>query len=235
MRIRPFFLVAALALLSTLSIRTLQAQFVGTGPRDNFRDTSVLKPAPGSKVSVIVFEDLGCPACAHAHPIEIAATQKLRCPLLRYDFPLPQHIWTFDGAVCARYLEDKVNPKLAEQYRSAVFLAQASIANKEDLQHFTQRWMQQHGQQMPFVLDPKGELAAKVKADYQLGLRLRVERTPTVVVVTDSHYQVICGAGDACDANQLFPVIEAALDQTRAALPTRTPPRTLPRTHLPAR
>jgi len=201
---------------------TMLAQFTGTSAPDNFRDTSMLKPAAGSKVSVIVFEDLGCPLCARAHPIEIAATQKYHVPLLRHDFPLAQHIWTFDGAVCARYLEDKVSPRLADQYRSAVFLSQASIANKDDLQQFTRRWMQQHGQQVPFVMDPKGELAAEVRADYDLGRRLNVEYTPTLVVVTRDHYQGVCGTKNgSTDPTQLFPVIEAALEQTKSKRPSQ--------------
>ena len=114
-----------------------QAQFMRELPADNFKDKSMLKPAPGSKVSVIVFEDLGCPGCARAHPIEIAATEKYHCPLVRYDFPIAAHVWTFDGAICARYLQEKVSPKVADEYRSAVFASQNSIASKSDLQRFT--------------------------------------------------------------------------------------------------
>jgi hypothetical protein len=218
---RNLFMLSTLMILTTaFSSRTMHAQFAGAPAHDNFHDTSILKPAAGSKVSVIVFEDLGCPLCARAHPIEIAATQKYHVPLLRHDFPLAQHIWTFDGAVCARYLEDRVSPKLADEYRSAVFLSQMSIASKDDLQHFTQRWMQQHGRQMPFVIDPKGELAAKVRADYDLGRRLNVEYTPTLVVVTRDHYQVVCGTKNGpSDPAQLFSAIEAALAESRAARP----------------
>jgi protein-disulfide isomerase len=212
MRERARFLIAVL-LMGLCGV--MHAQFSGPAVRDNFRDTSILKPAPGSKVSVIVFEDLGCPMCAHAHPIEVAAAQKYHVPLLRYDFPLAQHIWTFDGAVCARYLQDKVSPKLAEEYRSAVFLSQASIASKDDLRQFTQRWMQQHGQPMPFVMDPKGELAAEVQADYALGRRLNVEYTPTLVVVTRDHYQVVCGTKDGLDPARLPSVVAAAIAQTQ--------------------
>jgi hypothetical protein len=218
---RNLFVLATLVIgMTAFNSRTMHAQFAGAPAHDNFHDTSILKPAAGSKVSVIVFEDLGCPLCARAHPIEIAATQKYHVPLLRHDFPLAQHIWTFDGAVCARYLEDRVSPKLADEYRSAVFLSQMSIASKDDLQHFTQRWMQQHGRQMPFVIDPKGELAAKVRADYDLGRRLNVEYTPTLVVVTRDHYQVVCGTKNGpSDPAQLFSAIEAALAQSRSARP----------------
>jgi len=218
---RKLYLISTVILFATIfSCCEMRAQFSGPSASDTFHDKSMLKPAVGSKVSVIVFEDLGCPACAYAHPIEIEATQKYHVPLVRYDFPIAGHIWTFDGAVCARYLQDKVNPKLADEYRTAVFASQMSIANKDDLQHFTQRWMQQHGQQMPFVMDPNGELAAKVRADYNLGIRLNVQHTPTVVVVTRGGYQVVCGAPDgSSDPKRLFPVIEAAISQTKAERP----------------
>jgi len=220
MRIRS--LLASFTLVSAFACgRSMQAQFAGTGPRDSFRDTSILRPKAGSKVSVIVFEDLGCPACARAHPLEIEATQKYHVPLIRYDFPIPAHIWTFDGAVFARYLQDKVNPALANEYRSAVFASQTSIASKDDLRSFTMHWMQQHGQQMPFVIDPSGELAAKVKADFNLGMRLNVMFTPTVVVVTANGYQVVCGAKDGpSDATQLAAVIQGAIAQTKSVSST---------------
>jgi hypothetical protein len=133
---RWFSLVVVLGLLTACGVN-VQAQFVKGFPADNFKDKSMLKPAPGSKVSVIVFEDLGCPGCARAHPIEIAATEKYHCPLVRYDFPIAAHVWTFDGAICARYLQEKVSPKVADEYRSAVFASQNSIASKSDLQRFT--------------------------------------------------------------------------------------------------
>ena len=220
MHMRNLLLLTMAMGMSMFNSHPVQAQFAGAPNRDNFRDTSILKPAAGSKVSVIVFEDLGCPLCARAHPIEIEAAQKYHVPLLRHDFPLAQHIWTFDGAVCARYLQDRVSPKLAEEYRSAVFLSQSSIATKDDLQQFTRRWMQQHGQLMPFVMDPKGELAAEVQADYNLGRRLNVEYTPTLVVVTRDHYQVVCGTKDGpSDPARLLTVVEAAVAQTKVTRP----------------
>ncbi len=96
-----FFLVAI-----GLAAPALQAQFIGAPTHDDFRDTTILRPPAGSKVAIIVFEDLGCPACARAHPLESQAAEQFHVPLLRHDFPLPQHIWTFEGAVDARYLQD---------------------------------------------------------------------------------------------------------------------------------
>ena len=73
----------------------------------------------------------------------------------------PATSWSRDGAITARYLQDKVSPEMAEQFRRDVFAAQLSIASKDDLQNFTRKWFQQHGQQMPFVMDPSGRLIAE--------------------------------------------------------------------------
>ena len=190
------------------------AQFAGQGPRDNFIDTSVLKPAAGSRVSILVFEDLGCPACAAAHHYELDAAQKEHVPLVRRDFPLAQHIWTFDGAVFARYLEDRVSPKIAAEYRTDVFASQRSISSKDDLQSYNALWMKRHSLSLPSPLDPGGVLAAKVKADYDLGQRLNVTRTPTIVVVTNERYQVVCGtAMGSNDPAQLDAVVQGALGE----------------------
>ena len=205
----------SLTLLSSAALAP--AQFTNPRSPNDFHDTSMLRPPAGSKVAIIVFEDLGCPGCARAHPLEIQAAEQNHVPLLRYDLPIPAHIWTFNGAVCARYLQDKVDPKLAEQYRTAVFAAQASIESKDDLQRFTSRWLQQHGQRMPFVLDPSGALAAKVQADFELGRRLNVTHTPTIVVVTRNNYQIVCGTETLKDPNQLFPILRAAIAQTSDA------------------
>ncbi|WP_348269952.1 thioredoxin domain-containing protein [Edaphobacter paludis] len=218
MLIRNTIVAAAATVMLAFTPYTMHAQFAGKGPRDNFRDTTVLRPPAGSKVAIIVFEDLGCPACAHAHPIERQVAEQYHVPLVRYDFPLAQHIWTFDGAVNARYLQDKVSPKLADEYRSAVFVAQMSISSKDDLRQFTDHWMQQHGQKMPPVIDPGGLLAREVQADYDLGKRLNVEYTPTLVVVTRNNYQVVGGTAEGPnDPTKLAGVVEGAIAQTKGA------------------
>ena len=200
---------------------TLHAQFLGSPTHDDFSDTSVLHPPEGIKVAIIVFEDLGCPGCALAHPLESQVAEQYHVPLLRHDYPLPQHIWTFEGAVYARYVEVKLSPKLADEFRSDVFHSQAAIASKDDLHQFAQRWFQKHGQKLPSAIDPAGALAAKVQADYDLGVRLHITRTPTIVVVTKSNYQVVTGSDSATDPRQLEPIVRAAIEQTKTTPPAK--------------
>jgi len=214
MKIRHLLIgtVVSVALLSAPF--AAQAQFAGTGPRDNFRDTSVLRPPAGSKVALIVFEDLGCPACARAHPYEIDAVKQTHVTLLRYDFPLVQHVWTFEGAVCARYVQEAMGPQLAEEFRSAVFKSQNMISGEDDIHRFLSNWLQKHGRKMPAKIYPTGKLAKEVTADRELGSRLNVEWTPTVVVVTRNNYQVVCGTKDgANDPTQILAVVKAAIAQ----------------------
>ena len=130
-----------------------------------FKDTSGFKPPSGAKVAIIEFEDLECPLCARVSPMVREAMNHYRIPRVRYDFIIPGHAWSRTGAIYARYLEDKVSPQVAEDYRRDVFASQQMIAGLDDLQQFTRRWFQAHGQAMPFVIDPTGKCAAEVEAD----------------------------------------------------------------------
>ncbi|MBV8632405.1 MAG: thioredoxin domain-containing protein [Silvibacterium sp.] len=150
-------------------------------------DMSALKPPPGTHVALIEFADLECPMCARQNPTLKDASAKYKIPLVRHDFPLGEkvgHIWSFQAAVNARWF-DTQKKGLGNDYRDAVFANQMSIETKDDLQSFTQKFAQQHGIQLPFVMDPQGKLAADVKADQALGDRLGVHQTPTVWIVTD--------------------------------------------------
>ncbi len=208
---------AKLSVAAALLMGVAQAQIDGPAAGTNsFKDTSILRPQPGQKVAIVVFEDMECPACAASHPVELQAAAQYHVPIDRHDFPLQMHVWSRDAAVFARYLQDKVSPAVADEYRTDLFRQQISIGSKDDLQNFTRRWMQQHGQNMPFAIPP--EEAARVQADYNLGERLNVTRTPTIVVVTPTKYQVISGNDSGSnDPNKLFPVLEAATKSVAAA------------------
>src|SRR5271154_3843406 len=89
-------------------------------------DTSVLRPPKGSKVALIVFEDLQCPDFARAAPLLHEAAKKYNIPLVQYDFPLPMHNWSFEAAVNARYFDTK-SKKLGDDYRLFIFANQPQI------------------------------------------------------------------------------------------------------------
>jgi protein-disulfide isomerase len=179
----------------------------------------MLKAPAGARVAIIEFEDLECPACAHAFPITRAAAEHYKIPMLHHDFPLQMHIWSLDAAITARYMQDKISPQAAEDYRRAVFASQTSIASKDDLQNFTRHYFQTHGQEMPFVVDPTGQFAREVHADYELGQRVGLTQTPTIFVVTQKHWIQVT------DVNQLYQTIDTALAETPAVAAAHSNPR----------
>jgi protein-disulfide isomerase len=186
----------------------------------HFTDTSMLKPPAGAKIAVLEWEDLECPACAHAFPIVHAALKDYAAkgvyiPLVRRDFQIPGHIWSHEASIYARYLQDKVSPDLATDYRRLIFSSQFRIASKDDLNRITNEFFQSHGKQLPFVIDPTGQLEKEVTADKDLGLKLGLQETPTLIVVTPQ------GWIQVKDVMQLDTAIDMARAQVAAnATPT---------------
>jgi len=213
-RLAPATLALALFAVPMAS----RAQAVAGPGGGHFRDTTPLQQAEaqlpaGHKVAIYDFEDLECPACARAFPVTHAAVDHYKIALLRHDFPLQMHIWSHDAAITARYLQDKVSPVAAEQFRSDVFANQQQIASKDDLNNFTQRWFQTHGQQMPFVMDPHGLFAAEVQEDVNLGQRIGLSETPTIFVLSPK------GWTQVTDVTQMYTTIDKALADAAAEKP----------------
>ena len=202
---KRLFLTAA-TLLSALPAVAQMA--VPASGASTFRDTSMFKPPTGVKLAIIEFEDLECSACAQASPIVQAAMSQYNIPRVHHDYIIPSHTWSRTAAINARYLEDKVSPKIAEDYRRDVFAHQLMIASRDDLGAFTRTWFQSHGQQMPFVVDPSGRCADEVQADCKLADRLAIPHTPTIIVVT-AHKWI-----EVTDPRQLY----AAIDIAKASL-----------------
>lgn len=202
-------LIAAAVFAAPFALRAQEAVPPGSG--DHFRDTSMLKVPAGARVAIYEFEDLECPACSRAFPIVHAAVEKYKIPLIRHDFPLQQHRWSREAAITARYLQDKVSPETAEQFRRDVFQNQQSIVTPEDLQGFTRQWFTGHHLQMPFVMDPSGRFAAEVEADYSLGERIGLVHTPTVLVLYSKGYIHVT------DITQLYSTIDRALAESPVA------------------
>jgi protein-disulfide isomerase len=207
--LRPV-VVAAITLM--LAVAPVRAQRYVPKPNEGelFKDTSMLKPPAGAKIAICVFEDLECPACAHAFPIEHQAAAHYNIPIMRRDFPLQNHIWSFDAAVWARYLQDKVSPKTADDYRGAVFAAQTGIASKEDMLNFTRKFFLTHGLQLPFVPDPTGQFKKEVEADRTLGEKLGVQYTPSITVVTQHEWVHVT------DISDLYATIDDLMAKVKA-------------------
>jgi protein-disulfide isomerase len=208
-------MTVSFAVVSGLGSARMFAQTTMGEGSSTFKDTSSFKPPAGAKVAIIEWQDLQCPACAHAFPIVHQAIDHYKIPLEEKDFPLPQHavLGSLDGAVWARYLQDKVSMKTADEYRGAFFAAQTGITNKDDAMAFTRRFFQSHGLQMPFVADPSGALLKEVQADKALGEKVGVNQTPTIIVCSQREWIHVT------DVSLLYQAIDQVMAKAGATPP----------------
>lgn len=165
----------------------------------------VLRPPKGAQVAIVVFEDLECPDCRRASPLLEEAAKTYKIPVVRHDFPLPFHKWSFDAAVIARYF-DTHSKQLGNQYRDYMFEHQPEIT-AENLRAVSEKFAADHKVELPFVVDPQGKLAAQVTADRDLGKSIHLEHTPTIYVVSNKTQGK--PFVEVVDRSQLFQLIDA--------------------------
>ncbi len=200
--------LGAAFLLATVPAR---AQF-GEPHTVRVLDASALHPPAGARVAIVEFDDLECPACAHANPVLMQAAASYHIPWVRHDFLIPGHIWSPIAAVNARWFDQK-SPRLGDDYRNYIFANQISIETQPALRQFTQQFASSHGIAMPFAVDPQGKLAGLVQADTSLAERMGLKETPTIFIVSanskgPSYIQVLSVDQD------LYHDIDQALAQT---------------------
>lgn len=169
------------------------------------QDSPLLRPPKGAQVALVVFQDLQCPKCRIDAPLEEQAAKTHNIPLIRRDFPLPIHNWSFSAAVLARYF-DMQGKDLGNQFRDYIFQHQPEII-PDNLQSFAQKFAADHKVDLPFVVDPQGKLAALVNADKDLGTKLHVSHTPTMYVVSSRN--PARPFVEVQDDKQLFQLIES--------------------------
>ena len=169
------------------------------------QDPSLLRPPKGVPVALVVFEDLQCPMCRTDAPLEAQAAKLHNIPLIRHDFPLPMHNWSFNAAVTARYFDSR-SKELGNQFRTYIFQHQPEIT-PDNLQSFVTRFAADHNVELPFVIDPQGKFAAQVNADKELGRKIGIQHTPTIYVVSSRHPER--PFVEVTDTSKLFQIIEA--------------------------
>jgi protein-disulfide isomerase len=192
-------------------------------------DTSALHPPAGSRMAIVLFEDLECPACAHGEPLFEQAARAYNLPLVRHDFVLPAHPWSKEAHIMARYF-DTVSPQLGEEFRRYIFANQPQIY-KTNLREWADKFAAQHHTALPAFYDPDGKLRAKVEADTQLGRvtgETGVLHTPTIYVVSDSPTLPYV---EVTDQGKLFDIIEQVKASLGPASAAKAKKMSLKKTH----
>ena len=191
-------------MISRKSSLLLPLLLLGTLAGAQMTKVRALRPPPGAQVAIVVFEDLQCPDCARAAPLLVEAARTYKIPLVRHDFPLPMHNWSFDAAVFARFFDTK-SLKLGDEFRDYIFANQPQIT-RPTLRRFAEEFAANHKVDVPFAVDPRGELEKKVKADYALGQAIAIQHTPTIFVVNNK--ETGTPFVEVVDRTQLFQLID---------------------------
>jgi thiol-disulfide isomerase/thioredoxin len=112
-----------------------------------------LRPPKGAQVALVVFEDLQCPDCRRAAPLVEEAARTYKIPVVRHDFPLPMHNWSYDAALIARYFDTR-SKQLGNDFRDYIFQHQPEIT-PPTLRSFAEKFASDHKVDLPFAVDPK--------------------------------------------------------------------------------
>ena len=168
---------------------------------------TVLRPPKGAQVAIVIFEDLECPMCRRTAPLVEQASKTYKIPVVRHDFPLPMHPWSYQAAVFARYF-DTHSKQVGNEFRDYVFENQLEI-NLQNLRSYADKFAAAHKIELPFVIDPQGKLAAQVNADRDLGKAIKLDHTPTVYIVSSRNPNK--PYIEVKDNNQLYSTIDAMM------------------------
>jgi protein-disulfide isomerase len=195
-----------LALVSCLALIATAA-----GSRATAQDTvdSVLRPPKGAQMAIVVFEDLQCPMCRRTAPLVEQASKTYKIPVIRHDFPLPMHNWSYQAAVMARFF-DTHSKQLGNEFRDYIFENQLDIT-PQDLRGYAEKFATAHKVDLPFIIDPSGKLAAEVNADRDLGKAIKLDHTPTVYIVSSRNSSK--PYVEVKDNNQLYSTIDAMMKE----------------------
>ena len=139
----------------------------------------------GSKVKVVIYEDLQCPDCANFRVMmdrQILPKYGERVEFVHRDFPLAKHAWARTAAIAARFFAEK-DGKLGLEYRRHAFanIARTNAANfNERLAAFAREHGVNPEDAVAALANPK--YAEAVEKDFQDGVGRGVVHTPTVFV-----------------------------------------------------
>ncbi|HUX66040.1 MAG TPA: thioredoxin domain-containing protein [Terriglobales bacterium] len=140
---------------------------------------------PAAAVRVIVYQDLECPDCARWHGVflsQIIPRFGAHVAFVFRDYPLPQHLWSFNAAVIARYFDSK-QMKIGMAWRDYCFTHQDELT-PDNLIDEAARWAKPYGitraELEQVFANP--ELFAQVQADQRRGDSDHVQHTPTVLL-----------------------------------------------------
>src|SRR6186713_507894 len=183
MRIRSFALVVLVLVLG-----------VAGSPAAQTKTTRAVGPVTAA-VRIDLFSDFQCPACKALHEQtikrvkeEFAQTGKIR--LVHHDFPLPQHKYARPAAILAA-AADRLGKY--DAVADALFHQQESWGQTGNVDAVVDSVLTPEERKKLREIAKDPAILANIERDIQLGERMKVGSTPTMIVTHDGKPNPVVG------------------------------------------
>ena len=183
MRIRSFALVVLVLVLGVAGSPTAQT-----------KTTRAVGPVTAA-VRIDLFSDFQCPACKALHEQtikrvkeEFAQTGKIR--LVHHDFPLPQHQYAKPAAILAA-AADRLGKY--DAVADALFHQQESWGQSGNVDAVVDSVLTPEERKKLREIAKDPAILANIERDIQLGERMKVGSTPTMIVTHDGKPNPVVG------------------------------------------
>jgi protein-disulfide isomerase len=180
--------------MKLLATALLLAGLVTSAPAAQTKSTRAARPVTAA-VRIDLFSDFQCPACKALHEQtikrvkeEFANTGKLR--LVHHDFPLPQHKFARQAAVLAA-AADRLGKY--DAVADALFRQQETWSQSGDVDTVVDSVLTPEERKKVREIAKDPAILAGIERDVQLGQRMKVSSTPTMIVTHDGKPNPVVG------------------------------------------
>src|SRR5215204_666744 len=180
--------------MKLLATALLLAGLVTSAPAAQTKSTRAAGPVTAA-VRIDLFSDFQCPACKALHEQtvkrvkeEFANTGKLR--LVHHDFPLPQHKFARKAAVLAA-AADRLGKY--DAVADALFRQQETWSQSGDVDTVVDSVLTPEERKKVREIANDPAILAAIERDVQLGQRMQVSSTPTMIVTHDGKPNPVVG------------------------------------------
>ncbi|HUP38949.1 MAG TPA: thioredoxin domain-containing protein, partial [Vicinamibacterales bacterium] len=164
----------------------LLAALIVSSPSAQSKSTRAVGPVTAA-VRIDLFSDFECPACKSLHEQtikrvkeEFAMKGKLR--LVHHDFPLPQHKHARQAAILAA-AADRLGKY--DEVADALFRQQETWSKAGDVDAVVDSVLTPEERKKLREIAKDPAILANIERDIQLGQRMKVGSTPTMIVTHD--------------------------------------------------
>jgi protein-disulfide isomerase len=163
-------------------------------PSAQSRSTRAVGPVTAS-VRIDLFSDFECPACKALHEQTIKRVKeefalKGRLRLVHHDFPLPQHKHARQAAVLAA-AADRLGKY--DEVADALFRQQESWSKAGGVDAVVDSVLTPEERKKLREIAKDPAILANIERDIQLGQRMKVSSTPTMIVTHDGKPNPVVG------------------------------------------